>query len=158
MRQIPVGRTRFALVSDEDFEFLSRFGWHIHQIRDRIYAGTWIARNRRIDMHRLIFFGADHVDHWNGDGLDNQRSNLRPCSNMQNRWNCGPTKRNKSGVKGVWFDNNRQKWCVQVRAKVRYSIGRFDTLEEARAAHREASLRLQGEFSPYHQAVLENVA
>ena len=53
--------------------------------------------------------------------------------NSQNH--SGPTRRNTSGVRGVWWCTTTQKWRGQVRLKGRvYGIGGHDTLESAKAA------------------------
>lgn len=55
------------------------------------------------------------------------------AENQQNR--AGPTKRSKSGVRGVTWCSRDQRWLAGVRHKGRtYNLGRYDTLEAAEAA------------------------
>ena len=95
-------------------------------------------------LHRLIMSAqdCDYVDHINGNTLDNRKQNLRLCTNaknLQNRVNI-PTN-NSSGIIGVHFDRSRNKWKVEigVNGKNKY-IGRYNTLEEATKARRDAEL------------------
>lgn len=49
------------------------------------------------------------------------------------------SKRNTSGVKGVYFSKKKKKWLAQIGFQgVRYHLGHFDTLQEAADARREA--------------------
>jgi hypothetical protein len=78
------------------------------------------------------------VDHINADGLDCRRANLRTCShaeNMQNR--CHHVK--APDLRGVFWQPSRGKWFVQLRVHtVRRYIGSYASLDEAKAAAREA--------------------
>ena len=50
-----------------------------------------------------------------------------------------PKKNNKLGVKGVYFDRNRNKYSAHIMYQgKRYGLGRYDTIEEATEARREA--------------------
>jgi DNA-binding XRE family transcriptional regulator len=47
--------------------------------------------------------------------------------------------RNKSGVKGVSFDKERNKWVAQIKVGGKsINLGRYETLEEAAEARRQA--------------------
>jgi hypothetical protein len=90
MRVIPLTRGLVALVDDRDFTFLSGWKWfaHPHGKNKRMYA----ARNQRVGgkrvtvlMHRVLLgITSGEVDHVDGDGLNNTRANIRPCSRAQN--------------------------------------------------------------------------
>lgn len=55
--------------------------------------------------------------------------------------------RNKSGVKGVCWDKNRKKWIAQIRFQGKnYSLGRYNKIEDAAAARKEAEEHLFGPF------------
>ena len=89
------------------------------------------------------------VDHINGNPLDNRVENLRIATPTQNSWNCKTNKRNKSGIRGVWWRESNQKWRVAIRTLGRrLQIGEYSNLSDARRAREEAELRLHGEFSP----------
>ena len=63
-------------------------------------------------MHRYILNlkKGDMIDHINGNGLDNRRSNLRICTHTQNQANRRLSKNNTSGYKGVWWSGINNKW------------------------------------------------
>lgn len=100
----------------------------------------------------LLTYG-DHpvpqeIDHIDGDRTNNRISNLRIATRAENLANAGLSRRNKSGLRGVWFDAKRGKFQVSIKhLNKQYHLGRFDTIEQAAAARREAATRLHGEFA-----------
>lgn len=59
--------------------------------------------------------------------------------------------RNKSGVKGVYFDKNRGKWSADImfRGK-KYRLGRYEKLEDAKKVRKLAEDRLHGGFLEWY--------
>jgi len=106
-KKVPLGNNQFAIVDDDDFEFVSRYKWHLqpYPTGDGGYA---VAKMR---MHRLIMNAPPDmvVDHINGDPLDNRRCNLRICTNAQNQQNTG-SRGGSSRHKGVSFNKKSGKW------------------------------------------------
>lgn len=103
-------------VDDSDFDVLSQYSWYLC----RGYAVTTIGKrpNRRnLYMHRLIMGEPKglQIDHINRVPLDNQRSNLRICTQAENAKNRGiykKSKNNTSGIAGVTFIKRENKWRV----------------------------------------------
>lgn len=151
MRQIPVGSDHFALVDDEDYDDLVRFRWHLLKTHSRsVYAMRDQQTNgQRIHelMHRRIM--KVDVDHQNGNGLDNRRSNLRPATNSQNNAN----KSKQRGVytstfKGVYWYRRTGRWVarIEVRGKQIW-LGYHASEEEAAMAYDRAAIHYFGEFA-----------
>lgn len=87
------------------------------------------------------------VDHINNNKLDNRLENLRFATHSENLYNSKLSVKNKTGSKGVAYDTERNMYiCYIYKNKKRTFLGRFETLEEATNARREASHRLFGEF------------
>jgi len=158
MKQIPLSQGKFAIVDDEDFEFISQWKWsllrrgNLCHVRRIEYKKTGVPRKyntARIYLHRAILGIEDKnifVDHINGDGLDNRRENLRLCTKAQNGQNRGAAKNNKTGFKGV--SKSGAKWTAQIKSdKKHFRIGVFDTPELAAIAYDNAARRLHGEFA-----------
>ncbi|HEV8525455.1 MAG TPA: NUMOD4 domain-containing protein [Terriglobales bacterium] len=105
-------------------------------------------------VHRLVamaFLGLQphqQVDHINRDTLDNRLSNLRVCTNAQNRLNSKQRSNSKAPYKGISYDKRSGKWRarIQVNGKTTW-LGRFDTPEDARDAYRDAAVKHHGEFA-----------
>ena len=103
-------------------------------------------------MHRVIL-GLEpnsefEGDHRYGDKLDNRCSELRVCNGSQNVSNKGKQSNNKSGYKGVVYDEARNKWRAEIAFEhKRIAIGRFDTKEEAALAYNKKAYELHGEYA-----------
>lgn len=91
-------------------------------------------------MHRIIMNPPDdmEVDHIDGNGLNNQKSNLRIVSRSINQRNRGKNRNNTSGYKGVSFHSSCNKWRARVyRNRKEILIGMFTTPEEAHLKYLE---------------------
>lgn len=149
MKTIPLTQGQVALVDDEDYEFLIGFRWFAYFNSYNWYA---VKKNSK-RMHRLImerikpgFKG--EIDHIDGNGLNNQRSNLRIATHSQNLANKGPQENNTSGYKGVSWDKEKQKWRAQIQYRGVISfLGYFDSEIKAAITYDYAALRLFGEFA-----------
>jgi len=89
-----------------------------------------------------------HVDHINGNPLDNRKSNLRICTHAENSNNTGPRKNNTSGYKGVYWAKRNKRWLAQIthNGKQVY-IGHYKDKEEAARAYDAKAKEFQGEFA-----------
>jgi hypothetical protein len=82
-------------------------------------------------VHRLLLPESESVDHQDGSGLNNLRSNLRDCSVQENNRNRRRNAGNKSGFKGVDLHRGG-KYRAQARLDGRkVHLGVRDTAEEA---------------------------
>lgn len=87
-----------------------------------------------------------HVDHINGDGLDNTRNNLRAVTPAENLRNQRLRKDNTSGFKGV--SRHEGRWRARVRVDGKYThVGLFDSAEDAARAYDEAARNMHGIFA-----------
>lgn len=102
-------------------------------------------------MHRFILglpVWNPPVDHKNGDGLDNRRSNLRVCSWAQNSGNRVLDSRNTTGFKGVSFCVANKKFHAALRAKGEaYHLGYFEDAISAAKAYDAGAIQHFGEFA-----------
>jgi len=99
-------------------------------------------------LHRLII-GAkpgEVVDHINGNGLDNRRSNLRICSVGQNRQRGVEFKRGASGYRGV--HKRRDRWKAQIwHENKNIYLGTFISKQDAARAYDAKAKELFGDLA-----------
>jgi HNH endonuclease len=151
MKQIPLSQGKVALVDDEDFEYLNQWKWHAYLRKETWYAMRTGPRpvQSQIYMHRVITDapkGTD-VDHWDHNGLNNQRENLRVCTHSENMANMGAAKRNLTGYKGVTTTKHgRFAAKITIKLKCIY-LGTFTAAEEAARAYDDAARKFFGKFA-----------
>ena len=148
--------------------FNSDGGWKIFNARDAgNSAGSVMTTGRGkkywqvcigsalYKAHRIVYalaYGTDpakfQVDHRDGDGRNNNPSNLRLATQTENMHNCGAQRNNTSGRKCVTWHCRKQKWMayIGIHGRQRY-LGLFDNLDDAAAAYERAAAELHGEFA-----------
>lgn len=160
MKNIPLTKGYFALVDDEDYDFLNQWKWHVSiGTRRETYAKrVEIIDGKRIKitMHRMILCvpegkQTDHIDH---NGLNNQKSNLRTATPVQNGANRKMCQRNTSGFKGVSWSKSHNKWRAQISIERRNNhLGLFENAQDAAKAYDEGAIRLNGEFASTNRSL-----
>ena len=107
-----------------------------------------------VKLHRLIWALAyghwprNFIDHINGNPSDNRLANLREATLQENAFNQKRQVNNTSGVKGVYFRKDREKWVsrITVDGKLK-TLGFFLSKEEASQAYCAAAAEIYGEFA-----------
>lgn len=142
-----------AWVDAGDWARLAAFSWYA--IPRANGKGFYAVRNARrasggyyrVWLHHDVLGLAppQKVDHRDGDGLNNRRRNLRPCTTLQN--NVNRALPNATGYRGVRPQPNG-RWCAKMRIGGRSThLGSFDTPEEAARAYDAAARAEHGEFA-----------
>lgn len=157
MKKIKLTKGKYALVDDADFETLSKFNWYTNE-RKRATVTLWYGRRAikkadgggSIYIHNQIMNPPEGmlVDHINGNGLDNRRSNLRLVTYAQNAMNRTKAKGKSSKYTGVYFCKNTKKFIatISVSGSVKY-LGRFPKAKLAAKAYNEAAKVHHGEYA-----------
>lgn len=153
MKTISLTQGKFALVDDSDYELLAQFQWCAMKGTNTWYAvrtsRSLRGTKRTILMHRSILGDIPEldIDHINGDGLDNRRSNLRWTTRRQNQAN-RRAQRGTSRYKGVYWDRTKQRWRsgIQIDGKYRH-IGTYRHEEEAARAYDQVAHSIFGAYA-----------
>ena len=162
MKKIPLTQGKFAIVDDDDFEMVNKYKWSVDcwERAGLCYAISGVPTTKKREyknmrMHRLIMNPTKGyvVDHINGDGLDNRRSNLRICTTRDNvRNKRRVSKRSSTGYVGV-CKRITKNGLVRYQAHIHFNdkfthLGMYLTAEEAYAVYRKKAKEIFGEFFP----------
>lgn len=139
---------REFLFDIEDFDIVKDFCWTIN-------SRGYLLNRKNQEFHRLILglyknkaFDAFVVDHINHNPLDNRKSNLRICKQIDNTHNSKIQRNNTSGVTGVQWMKDKNKWraSIGINNQKKY-LGDFDNIQDAIDARRKAEEKYFGEYS-----------
>jgi AP2 domain./HNH endonuclease. len=156
--RVPLSGGGFALIDAIDADAICPVVWHEAKRGRTSYAAGTVRRpgGRALTyMHRLVVGDAwPEVDHINGNGLDNRRTNLRPANRKQNTRNSSKRRRASNGsvptsrFKGVGLHAASGLWRARIRVGdgKTVSLGYFTDEQAAARAYDEAARRLHGEF------------
>ena len=134
----------------DDFDLIKDYCWY-EQINKRGYhsleARDWKNDKKIIRMHYL--FGCKGWDHKDRNALNNRRENLRPATKNENARNLSLSKRNTSGVIGVSYYKQGDKWRAYIECDGEFiSIGYYFDKDEAIKARLRAEQKYFKDFAP----------
>lgn len=144
-------------IDDSDYDLCENHNFWIHPIK---YNGSVIKKyvrfflnGKNTFLHRFLINAPKelHVDHKDGDGLNNRRCNLRLCNSSQNGANSKIITPKTSIFKGVCIDAKKRsihiyKAQITKNGKTK-TIGRFANEMEAAKAYDIWAKKLHGEFA-----------
>jgi len=141
-----------AIIDASDVPLVEGWNWYADVFGNTVYGKNRSRngiKNITILIHRVIMGDPDgfQIDHIDGDGLNNRRSNLRFATHAENLRNRKMAKNNTSGFKGVYWDLARKKWRARITfdGKI-YYLGRYQEIDTAHSAYVAASEKLHGKF------------
>lgn len=150
---VPLTQNKEAIIDAEDVDKVLNYTWCAILNKGCFYAATAVRNAEgkvvRILLHKLILKCEKplEIDHADGNGLNNTKTNLRLVTRQQNMFNVRKPKHNTSGYKGVSWCQSSQKWKATISVeRKRHHLGFYNTKEQAYSAYCEASERLHGKF------------
>lgn len=143
--------TKFV-IDDEDYErviglpkfYLSPYGYVVFRPK-----GSRQNQSKEM-LHRFLLMAPKHlhVDHKNGDKLDNRKCNIRLCLRKENMRNMSPSRRRKHGFPFKGIESRGRTWGAVLRCDgIRFRSPPFSTPEEAARAYDELAQKHHGEFA-----------
>ncbi len=148
VRYIALTKGLFAIVDAADYEEVNKYKWSAHIAGANCYAARR-DKGKNLTLHRFIMKPPKgmYVDHIDGNGLNNRRSNLRICTAQQNQCNRGPQGRT-SRFKGIHYRKHIEKYSASIRSNGdQIYLGCFEDEEEAARVRDRMAVELQGEFA-----------
>ena len=133
----------------EDYDKIKDYYWYEARLSKKYHpVESHIPNSGKIvKMHQLIF-GKD-ADHKNRNPMDNRKDNLRECTQQENCRNSSLRSDNSSGIIGVAFDSNRNKWRARIKTgEIDKHLGYFINKDDAIKSRLEAEVKYFGEFAP----------
>lgn len=121
-----VGR---AIIDVEDVDRCKQYKWHIRRAHKKLYviASLKQPNSQKLHLHRFImnYNGTLDIDHLNGNGLDNRKSNLRIVLHSINMLN----RQKQCGIRQL--KNGKYQVTVMKDYKSIY-LGIFNNYEDAK--------------------------
>lgn len=161
--EIPLSKTgkyagMYVAIVDDCDDILVELNWQVQKNKNLFYAyRTTIGKEgiKNQKMHRVVMaraldrelLSSEHIDHINGDSLDNRRDNLRIATRVQNMANARKRIDNTSGFKGVSKSKTKGKWRARIWIEGKgKTIGEFNSPKEAWDARNVIGRELFGDF------------
>lgn len=117
----------------EDYHKIKDYCWNLSD-------GYVVSRNN-VKMHRIVTDSTEgeEVDHINHMHHDNRKQNLRVGTHQENMMNKVPYKNNTSGVPGINWNKNHNRWQVRIQVNdKRINLGYYDDFDAAKLARKDA--------------------
>lgn len=163
MKEVPLFKTdrskdlsdECSLVDDHNYDKVIQSRWWIiigkrMTKEDVKYARGWVLCDGKWKcqlMHRFIMRASDgdpSIDHRNRNGIDNQESNLRPCTHGTNAYNTDA----RSGYRCVSWISTKGVWVVAMVVAGRCIYGgSYNHETEAALAADALAREYHGEFA-----------
>lgn len=160
-----MGKSRLvAVIDDADCELVRGYAWYPSPHGSTFYARAGIKRGRfgrkrgvrnpqkEVYMHDLLMPKIEgfEIDHSDGDGLNNRRSNnLRYATHQENCRNRVKHKVGQSSYKGVGWHKQHNKWRAYIRDDIGkdHHLGLFDSEIDAAKVYDMAAKQYHGEYA-----------
>jgi hypothetical protein len=166
---------KFLFLTNESFKFIKGYEKYMISDEGRVFSikshkffkpsintcGYYIVDlykngiRKNFTVHRLVGLhflknseNKKCIDHINNNKLDNTINNLRFATLNENSHNARIRNDNTSGIKGVYFHKQRNKYRAEIVINNKKKhIGYYKTLEEATIARKKVANKLFGEFT-----------
>lgn len=156
--RIYLNRGQVALIDTTDWDLIRQYRWHAAASK----SGLWYVRtnaprssgkpHRAFSMHHLLLPDAIQVDHRDGDGLNNRRSNLRPSTQALNNFNRRQASVRSSRYHGVSWHKQIGRWRARIQVNgTQIFLGTFSSEAEAYAVRLQAEAQYHPDFPRYHR-------
>jgi hypothetical protein len=148
------GTKLVCLIDTQDYALVKGYRWSAykdhhgktHYVETNIRGDGSV--NTSIAMHRILLPELDEIDHENGNGCDNRRSNLRAATHSQNVANRVKWKSSSSRFLGVYRRKDQKRFRAQITVRgTRINLGSFLSEDDAARGYDTKSREAFDEFA-----------
>ena len=165
MKKIQLKPSGYALVDDDDFNNLSKKRWYLSAGGYAIGGEDSNGLKAYVKMHRVIMGAKNpkiHIDHIDGDKLNNQKDNLRFATPAQNTHNARKQKGTKNKYKGTNYVKSLNLWQARCRMNGEdHFLGHYRSEIAAAHAYNKKAIELSSyvriNHIPYTNKFLDNL-
>lgn len=147
---IPLTQSQVTVIDFDDYEKIRGMKWCAQSRKGRFHAARYFGKKYDY-LHRFLLNAPAgiEVDHRDGDGLNNQRYNLRLATKEHQRWGYKRPKTNcTSSFRGVSWYSQWGRWVAEITfKKKKIRLGGFDNEEDAARAYDAKARELFGEWA-----------
>lgn len=162
VREVVLTNGHVTMIDEADWPLVSKFNWYASRSgRSRTLYVRATIEKVSVKLHRLLLNAPAElmVDHRDGNGLNNVRSNLRLVTSAQNQMNMRRHFDAFSKYKGVWFCKTKRRWYAEISCyRKRHRSRSFACEEEAARAYDEMAVLYHGEFASLNFPILPSHA
>lgn len=154
MKKIYLTKHLYAIVDNDDFDFLSKWKWQANRNKIGIYYArrTVFVKNKKFSvyMHRAILNlknKKNEIDHINKNTLDNRKNNLRIVDHTINMLNTN-WRRNFCGYTGV---SKHRKNGYRARINLynkEFSLGIYSSPQKAHQKYMQIKNKILSLYEP----------
>jgi hypothetical protein len=147
---------KICLIDKETYPLVKDYRWGLyskkykHSTQCRVDTDIHINNKRIVILlHRLILSPPKHlhVDHIDGNPLNNKKSNLRIANAHQNSAN-SRSNHGTSQYKGVCWNKRNNNWTAQIHIfRKKINLGSFKNEVDAAQAYNAAAIKYFGEYA-----------
>ena len=131
----------------DDYNKIKDYCWTDSYTSNNLHVLTTKVNGEYCSMHKLL--GMQNCDHEDRNELNNRKYNLRSCTHQENCRNKGIRSDNKSGITGVYFSKETNKWRAQIRINGKNTMLYYgNSKEDAIKARLKAEKEYFGKFAP----------
>ena len=138
----------------EDYDLIKKYCWreNISKKYHELTTNNISSMSNKYSTNNVRFsklINCDNYDHIDRNPLNNRKYNLRQCTWNENMYNRGRRSDNTSGVTGVYFDKQTNKWMASITSNGKHKyLGRFDDKDDAIKARLLAEQKYFQDFAP----------
>lgn len=136
----------------EDYDKIKNYCWCEMKNGNKTGAYKMLASHTSGDGKTILFswaIGCKYYDHINRNTFDNRKCNLRPCTVAENTRNMSIGRNNTSGVIGVYWHKQNQKWYADLTKDGEKVVQQpCISFNEAVVTRLKAEIKYFGEFAP----------